>query len=144
MFTIRHFPQVIGFDSLFDELQRLADSKVPQYPPFNIRKIGENRYMIEMAVAGFKTDEIEVRTENQHLVVRGNKPSEDDETDVKWIHRGIAARSFEHSLRMSDDMVVKGAGMADGILTVGIERVIPEEKQPRVIPIGSGTDKLLT
>ena len=127
----------IGFDSMFDRL--LGDntqhvSNKQGYPPYNIRKDGDTKYFIEMAVAGLSEDDLEVELKEGILSVR-SKQSTDDEAN--YVHRGIAKRTFERSFTLSDDIVVKGCGLINGMLTIELEKVIPEEKRARLIPIGT-------
>ena len=131
----------IGFDSMFDRLlggnmQHVSNSQ--GYPPYNIRKEGEAKYIIEMAVAGLSEDDLEVELKEGTLSIR-SKQSTEDESD--YVHRGIAKRQFERSFALSDDIVVKGCDLTNGMLIVELEKVIPEEKRARLIPIGSKTIK---
>ena len=127
----------IGFDSMFDRLlggnmQHVSNNQ--GYPPYNIRKDGETKYFIEMAVAGLSEDDLEVELKEGTLTIR-SKQSTDDDSD--YVHRGIAKRTFERSFALSDDIVVKGCGLVNGMLTVELEKQIPEEKRARLIPIGN-------
>ena len=131
----------IGFDSMFDRLlggnmQHVSNNQ--GYPPYNIRKDGETKYFIEMAVAGLSEDDLEVELKEGTLTIR-SKQSTEDESD--YVHRGIAKRQFERSFALSDDIVVKGCDLTNGMLIVELEKVIPEEKRARLIPIGSKTIK---
>ena len=131
----------IGFDSMFDRLlggnmQHVSNSQ--GYPPYNIRKEGEAKYIIEMAVAGLSEDDLEVELKEGTLTIR-SKQSTEDESD--YVHRGIAKRQFERSFALSDDIVVKGCDLTNGMLIVELEKIIPEEKRARLIPIGSKTIK---
>ena len=131
----------IGFDSMFDRLlggnmQHVSNNQ--GYPPYNIRKDGETKYFIEMAVAGLSEDDLEVELKEGTLSIR-SKQSTDDQSD--YVHRGIAKRQFERSFALSDDIVVKGCDLTNGMLIVELEKVIPEEKRARLIPIGSKTIK---
>ena len=134
----------IGFDSMFDRLlggnmQHVSNSQ--GYPPYNIRKDGETKYFIEMAVAGLSEDDLEVELKEGTLSIR-SKQSTDDQSD--YVHRGIAKRQFERSFALSDDIVVKGCDLTNGMLIVELEKVIPEEKRARLIPIGSKTIKSIS
>jgi len=131
----------IGFDSMFDRLlggnmQHVSNNQ--GYPPYNIRKDGETKYFIEMAVAGLSEDDLEVELKEGTLSIR-SKQSTEDQSD--YVHRGIAKRQFERSFALSDDIVVKGCDLTNGMLIVELEKVIPEEKRARLIPIGSKTIK---
>lgn len=131
------YPQFVGFDHLFNELERLVEGTTPQrntsFPPHNIIKIDDSKYVVEMAVAGFGQDEIDVEFQDGTLVVKGEKK---DHTEVEYLYRGIATRSFTKSLRLSESIEVRGAQFKDGILKIALENVIPEHKKPRKIELG--------
>ena len=127
----------IGFDSMFDRLlgpstQHVSNSQ--GYPPYNIRKDGDTKYFIEMAVAGLSEEDLEVELKETVLEIRSKQSTEDE---ANYVHRGIAKRTFERAFTLSDDIVVKGCDLTNGMLTVELEKVIPEEKRARLIPIGS-------
>ena len=127
----------IGFDSMFDRLlgpstQHVSNSQ--GYPPYNIRKDGDTKYFIEMAVAGLSEEDLEVELKETVLEIRSKQSTEDE---ANYVHRGIAKRTFERAFTLSDDIVVKGCDLTNGMLIVELEKVIPEEKRARLIPIGS-------
>lgn len=128
------YPQFVGFDQIFNELERLVDGSAPtrntSFPPHNIIKLDDNKYVVEMAVAGFGQDEVDVEIQDGTLIVKGEKK---DQTEVDYIYRGIATRSFTKSIRLNDTIEVRGAQFKDGILKIGLENVIPEHKKPRKI-----------
>ena len=127
-------PYAVGFDRVFDNLNRYVDNNMTStgFPPYNIRKEGDYNYVIEMALAGFGKDDIEVEVADGTLSVRSVKEnSEDDSTQ----YRGISYRRFERKFTMADDIVVNGAKLENGMLTVELERVVPEEKKPRLIKV---------
>ena len=130
----------VGFDSMFDRLFGALDHPNPNpnnkqgYPPYNIRKDGETKYFIEMAVAGFSEEDLEVELKEGILTVQSKPLNEENETT--YVHRGIAKRTFERSFTLSDDVIVKGCDLNNGMLIVELEKVIPEEKRARLIPIG--------
>ena len=127
----------IGFDSMFDRLLGPSTQHVTNnngFPPYNIRKDGDIKYFIEMAVAGLSEEDLEVELKESILQIR-SKQSTDDEAN--YVHRGIAQRTFERAFTLSDDIVVKGCDLTNGMLTVELEKVIPEEKRARLIPIGN-------
>ena len=134
-------PVTVGFDDIFDHFERMFDGDVmniPQvnYPPYNIVKTGENTYDIELALAGFSKDDINVEYENNVLTVKSiKKANEKDEQANGVIHRGISKRMFTKSFTVADDVEVKGAELKDGLLKVSLERIIPESKKPRTIKI---------
>ena len=125
----------IGFDSMFDRLLGPSTQHVTNnqgYPPYNIRKDGETKYFIEVAVAGLSEDDLEVELKEGILSIR-SKQSEKEE--VEYVHRGIAKRMFERSFTLSDDIIVQGCGLINGMLRVELEKIIPEDKKSRFIPI---------
>ena len=127
----------IGFDSMFDRLLGNSTQYVTNsqgYPPYNIRKEGDTKYFIELAVAGLSEDDLEVELKESVLEIRSKQSTEDE---ANYVHRGIAKRTFERSFTLSDDIVVKGCDLTNGMLTVELEKIIPEEKRARLIPIGS-------
>ena len=130
----------IGFDSLFDRLFDMDTTRDSGYPPYNIRKVNELQYVIELALAGFSKDDIEVEVTDGNLTIRSIPEDRTavDKADESFVHKGIAKRSFLRSFTLSDDVFVKGADLKDGLLIVNLEKVIPEEKKPKIITIGSG------
>jgi len=123
----------VGFDNIFDELL-LRTAQTTNYPPYNVVKHGEDKFAIELAVAGFKDGDIEVTVENNQLTVKGEKAIELNE-GAEYLHRGISARSFVRNWTLADHVEVVGANVQDGILTVSLERIVPEEKKPKKIAI---------
>tara|TARA_B100000686_G_scaffold324315_1_gene379862 strand:- start:291 stop:734 length:444 start_codon:yes stop_codon:yes gene_type:complete len=134
-------PVTVGFDNIFDHFERMFDGDVmniPQvnYPPYNIVKTGENTYDIELALAGFSKNDIDVEYENNVLTVKSIKKAETvQEGNNGMLHQGISKRMFSKSFTVSDDVEVKGAELKDGLLKVSLERIIPESKKPRTIKI---------
>ena len=128
------YPQFVGFDNIFNELERLVDGTAPtrntSFPPHNIIKLDDNKYVVEMAVAGFGQDEVDVELQDGTLIVKGEKK---DQTEVDYVYRGIATRSFTKSIRLSETIEVRGAQFKDGILKIGLENVVPDHKKPRKI-----------
>jgi molecular chaperone IbpA len=131
----------VGFDSMFDRFFGDVDrsESATGYPPYNIRKDEENIYTIEMAVAGFSKEDLEAELKEGILTVR----SKQDQDDGEYLHRGIAKRAFSRSFTLSDDVVIKGADLINGMLTISLERIIPEEKKSRMIEIGQPVDPKL-
>jgi molecular chaperone IbpA len=129
----------LGFERFFDDVEKLLASDVAKvsssFPPHNIIKLDESRYVVELAVAGFSKDEIDITVEDGSLTVKGEKKEKD--TDVTYLHRGIGTRSFTKTLTVADTIEVKGAEFKDGILRIGLENIIPEHKKPRKVEIGS-------
>lgn len=128
------YRSTIGFDRIAQLLDSMTGVEEGGYPPYNIERLGENDYRITMAVAGFAESEIKIEVKEQSLTVRGDKAADDKERH--FLHRGIAARSFERRFQLADYVEVTGAGMKDGLLHIDLQRNIPERMKPRTIPIG--------
>src|SRR3954466_10954157 len=127
----------VGFDRLFDMLENSnAGQTQENYPPFDLIKKGDNDYCIELAVAGFKPDEIDITAQQNVLIVSGRKNEESAEQGSDYIYRGIATRSFERRFALADHIQVKGADMKDGLLSIELKREIPEAMKPKKIKIG--------
>ena len=127
-------PYAVGFDRVFDTLNRYVDNNVNStgFPPYNIRKEGEYSYVIEMALAGFGKEDIQVEVAESTLSIRSVKENpEDDSTQ----YRGISYRRFERKFTLAEDIVVNSANLENGMLYVDLERVVPEEKKPRLIAV---------
>jgi molecular chaperone IbpA len=129
----------LGFERLFDDIEKVlnmspAEKTVTSFPPHNIIKLDDSRYVVELAVAGFSKEEIDIQVADGTLTIKGQKAEKLE--DVQFIHRGIATRSFTKELRVADTIEVKGAEFKDGILRIGLENIIPEHKKPRKIEIG--------
>ena len=129
----------VGFDSVFDRFFDMDTNREQGYPPYNIRKINDIQYVIELALAGFSKDDIEVEVTDGQLAIRSKKLEEKTEVNSEdsFVHKGIARRSFMRTFTLSDDIIVKGADLKDGMLIIDLEKVIPDEKKPRLIQIGS-------
>ena len=126
---------LVGFDNFFDTFEtRHANQLNTNYPPYNVIKFSENDYIIEMAVAGFKRDEITIELENDVLSIRGVKRDQKQDT-TQYIYHGLGARGFQRQFTLHNDLVVKDAQLEDGILRVLILHVIPENKKPKQIKI---------
>jgi molecular chaperone IbpA len=131
----------------FDRLASLMSSATRQdqgnsYPPYNILTTSEDHYRITMAVAGFSREEINITTEQNRLLVSGNR-AEESEEQGEYLHRGIATRSFERRFNLADHVNVTGAELENGLLHIDLEREIPEAMKPRTIEIGSSPGRLL-
>ena len=132
-------PLSVGFDDMFDQFESmLGNGGVVQsnYPPYNIRKAGKDKYAIEVAVAGFNKNDVEVEYEDNLLTVKTKDVKRSEEKDGdEVIHRGISQRSFARSFTIADDVKVNGAELKDGLLTISCEKIIPEIKKKRLIQI---------
>ena len=128
-------PHFVGFDSLFDRLNSHYQlHTTTNFPPYNIRKLEENKWQVEVALAGYDRKDIEVKTIEGNLVVE-TVDNENSKEDSLLVHRGISQRKFSRTWSMADDAVVNRAKMVDGMLYVEIERVVPDEKKPKLIKI---------
>ena len=127
-------PYAVGYDRIFDQLQLYAKNNLQSqgFPPYNIQKGGDTTYTIEMALAGFGKEDITVELTENTLSVRSDKK---DESDEYTYHRGISYRKFDRKFTLADDIVVNSASLENGMLTIELERVIPEEKKPRLIEV---------
>ncbi len=133
-------PFSIGFDDMFDQFESILGNGSlavqSNYPPYNIRKVGKDKYAIEVAVAGFNKDDVEVEYEDNLLTVKTKQIKKTDQNDNgEVIHRGISQRSFARSFTIADDVKVNGAELKDGLLTISCEKIIPEIKKKRLIQI---------
>ena len=127
-------PFTIGFNSIFNELDRVRSLPTTNYPPYNIRQgAGEDTYLIELAVAGFSEEDVNVEVKDNNLTVTG----ELDDKDNGFVHQGISQRKFSRNFVLAEDVLVRGADLKNGILTVYAERVVPDEKKARTVEIGS-------
>ena len=123
----------------FDRMARLMDSAVssadaPSYPPYNIEKTGNDTYRLTMAVAGFRPEDLDMTVKENTLVISGRVSTESQKGEV--LYRGIAGRAFERRFVLADHIVVDGADLVNGLLHVGLKRVVPEALKPRKIAIG--------
>lgn len=124
----------VGFDRLFDMLESSSlGQQSENYPPFDLIRIDDNRFRIELAVAGFGRDDVDITAQENSLIIRGEKK---DEAGSDYIHRGIANRAFERKFALADHIQVRGADLRDGMLSIELEREIPEAMKPRKISIG--------
>jgi len=135
-------PVTVGFDNVFDHFERMFNDdffNVPtvNYPPYNIVKTGANEYNVEVALAGFSRDDVSVEFAEGILTIKSKDKKESEKKDENGniIHKGISKRYFSKSFTVSDDVEIKGAELKDGLLTVSMERIVPESKKARVIEI---------
>jgi molecular chaperone IbpA len=127
--------QAIGFDSIFEELNRtFANTKTEgNYPPHNIVKLDDTHYVIEVAVAGFSQDEIDVELKENVLTVRGEQDK--DQEEIEYLYKGISARNFVRTFPLAEHIEVRGATVKNGILAIALEQVVPDEDKPKKIQI---------
>ena len=134
-------PFSIGFDDMFDQFENLLGNgslaMQSNYPPYNIRKTGKDKYSIEVALAGFSRKDVEVEFEDNLLTVRTKQvnKTEDNIENGEILHKGISQRQFARSFTIADDVKVGGAELKDGLLTIACERILPEHKKKRLIEI---------
>ena len=127
-------PFTIGFGSVFNELERVRSIPQTNYPPYNIRKgKEEDTYIIELALAGFSDEDVTVSVKESNLTISGELGDKDN----GFVHQGISQRKFSRNFVLAEDVLVRGADLKNGILTVYAERVVPDEKKARTVEIGS-------
>lgn len=130
------YRSAVGFDRMARLLESAATRQEAGWPPYNIETTGENAYRIEIAVAGFKSDELNIEAKENQLTVTGRKTANDDAgTERTFLHRGLAERDFERRFQLADYVVIKGAELANGLLTIDLARELPEALKPRRIDI---------
>ena len=126
----------VGFDDQFNRIAKMHDDltkNIPNYPPYNIKKIGDSTYVIELAVAGFAKQDIEIELADGKMIVKGNVTTDEDESN--FLFKGIAARNFTRTFALDDQIEIKNAEMFNGMLQVFLERIIPEHKKPKKIEV---------
>ncbi len=124
----------VGFDNIFDQLSSLSQFEIPKYPPYNIKKIDDNKYQLEMALAGFAKSDLEVEVKDNTLTVTGNS-ADDTETTNSFVYKGIAQRAFTRQWALMDYLKVFNANFKDGVLVVDMELNLPEEKKSKKIEV---------
>ncbi len=135
------FRSAVGFDRLASMLEQAGRSEASGYPPYNIERIGENHYCISLAIAGFSEQELEIHSQQDGLMIRGQKSENGDDKERKFLHRGIATRNFERRFQLADYVRVSGARLEHGLLHVDLVREIPETMKPRKIAINAAQPK---
>jgi molecular chaperone IbpA len=130
------FPRAsfVGFDNLFNQLERATHHQVPQYPPHNIVKYDDHRYAIELAVAGFNMQDLDIECDKNVLTIKGEK-GKNQSADCEYVHRGISQKKFVRKFTLADHIEVTSAALIDGILSIQLEHVIPDELKPHKIEI---------
>jgi|TARA_R110000744_G_scaffold296283_1_gene406174 molecular chaperone IbpA len=127
-------PYAVGYDKMFEHLNSYVSNNVTStgFPPYNISKGGDLTYVIEMALAGFSKKDIEIEVADGTLTIRSTKENEESE---ETLHRGISYRKFNRKFTLADDIVVNEASLENGMLRIDLERIVPEEKKPRIIKV---------
>jgi len=133
------YRSVVGFDRLADLLDSASADAANGYPPYNIERTDQNAYRIEIAVAGFKPEELSIEVKENLLTVQGRKPANDEAR--RFLHRGLAERNFERRFQLADYVVVTDAALSDGLLSVSLVRELPEQLKPRRIDIKTGSEE---
>jgi molecular chaperone IbpA len=135
------YRSVVGFDRLADLLDSAAADGAAGYPPYNIERTDENAYRVEIAVAGFRPEELNIEVKENLLTVTGRKAANDEPR--RFLHRGLAERNFERRFQLADYVVVTEANLADGLLSIALKRELPEALKPRRIDIAVGQPTLI-
>jgi molecular chaperone IbpA len=128
----------VGFDDQFNKLSKIHSDltkSIPNYPPYNIKKVADNKYVIELAVAGFSKQDIDLELVGDKLIIRSNTASDDKDSAEAFLFKGISNRSFVRTFALDDQIEIKGAEMFNGMLQVFLERIIPEHKKPQKIEV---------
>lgn len=126
----------VGFDDQFNKIAKIHDDltkNIPNYPPYNIKKTGDNTYVIELAVAGFAKQDIEIELADGKMLIKGN--TQNDETEDNFLFKGIAARNFTRTFALDDQIEIQDAELMNGMLKVFLERIIPEHRKPKKVEI---------
>jgi molecular chaperone IbpA len=134
------YRSVVGFDRLADLLDAASHEAATGYPPYNIERTGDHEYRIEIAVAGFKPDELSIEVKEAVLTVTGRKAANGER---RFVHRGLAERNFERRFQLAEYVLVTEANLADGLLSISLKRELPEALKPRRIEIGTGASTLI-
>ncbi|MCE2988281.1 MAG: Hsp20 family protein [Phenylobacterium sp.] len=135
------YRSVVGFDRLAQLLETASVDQASGYPPYNIERTDENAYRVEIAVAGFRPEELNIEVKENLLTVQGRKAA--NEAERRFLHRGLAERDFERRFQLADYVVVTEAGLADGLLSISLRRELPEALKPRRIEISTASAPLI-
>ena len=128
-------PLSVGFDDMFDHFESMFDVPTVNYPPYNLVKTGDNKFNIEIALAGFNKKDINITSENGMLTIESKQDEKKADKDGEVIHKGISQRYFKRSFTIADDIEIKGAELKDGLLKVSMEKIIPDAKKLKTITI---------
>ena len=138
------FRNSVGFDRFSDLFETaLRNDSSGGYPPYNVEKRGEDSYRIVVAAAGFQQDDLDLQVEKGVLTVSGSKRESTSEEGLTFLHQGIAQRAFKLSFRLDDHIEIKGAGLSNGLLSIDLQRVVPEEAKAKRIPINGDSQPAL-
>lgn len=128
----------VGYDNQIKRIQQLQNDftkNIPNYPPYNIKKVDDNRYAIEIAVAGFAKSQLEIELQDDKLIVKGSSPETANSDNTPYLFKGIGSRDFVHTFAVSDQIEIRGADLINGMLKIVLERIIPEHRKPKKIEI---------
>ena len=133
------YPSTLGFETMLRDIESIMQNSVEtvsdKFPPHNIIKVNDTHYMVELAIASFDEKEIDITVKDGLMTVKGEK--QQVENEVNYLHKGIGTRSFSKTIRLADTIEVQGAAFKNGILSIGLENIIPESKKPKKIEIGT-------
>lgn len=145
LFDIPNFDKFyVGFEPMlkrFEEANETLSKVIPNYPPYNIVKVDDNKYVIEMAVAGFGKHNLDLTLENGSLTISGNSTIGEEDSPNQYVHKGIADRAFTRKFSLADTVEIKNAELVNGMLKVWLENIIPESKKPKKIDIADSNEK---
>lgn len=130
----------VGFDHLARMLDEASTFEMPTYPPYNIERLGEDEYLISVAIAGFSSDDVNIEVKGSDLTITGKK-NEKPEGKTEYLHQGIAGRNFQRTFQLADNVEVKSAELREGLLQIYLQRIVPEALKPRTIAIRSGNEQ---
>lgn len=133
------YRSVVGFDRLAQLLETASVDAATGYPPYNIERTDENAYRVEIAVAGFRPEELNIEVKENLLTVQGRKAANDEAAQRRFLHRGLAERDFERRFQLADYVIVTEAKLADGLLSISLKRELPEALKPRRIEIATSS-----
>ena len=137
------YRSVVGFDRLANLLETATVESANGYPPYNIERTDENAYRIEIAVAGFRSEELNIEVKENLLTVSGRKAANDADTR-RFLHRGLAERNFDRRFQLADYVIVTDANLSDGLLSIALKRELPEALKPRTVAISTGEPTVIT
>jgi molecular chaperone IbpA len=130
----------IGFDHLARMLDEATTFETPNYPPYNIERMGEDEYLISLAIAGFSSKDVNIEVKGTDLTITGKK-ADKQEDKTEYLHQGIAGRNFQRTFQLADHVEVKSAELHEGLLQIWLQRIVPEALKPRTIAIQSGNEQ---
>lgn len=133
------YRSTVGFDRLFSRLDDVVGQEAKSYPPYNIERFSDDSWRVSVAVAGFKADDISIETKENSLTIKGAHSASKAESERKFLHRGIAERSFDLRFQLGDHVEVTGASLENGLLNIDLKLELPESKKPRQIAINDGS-----